>query len=213
MVHSGADAGIGYEALLLDGDPRTALLASADERNADLIVVGARGTGSHPHALHLGSVTHHLAHHTDRPLAAIPASAGSLRPTRIVVGVDGSAASARAVEWCADVAPGLHADVFAVHAELPVAEWVSHTDPTSWYQLALKDCADWVAPLRDADVPTQTLVVEHQPVTALTQTALRERAGLIVVGTRGRGGFTGLRLGSTALKVVHHTGRPVVLVP
>jgi nucleotide-binding universal stress UspA family protein len=190
-----------YQPVLLEGDPREVLLAAAADTHSDLVVVGARGTGSHPHALHLGSVTHHLVHNTTLPLAAI------------LIGVDGSPGSANAVAWCRDVAPRLGAEVIAVYAELPLAEWVPHTDPTSWYQTALKHCEEWASPLRDADIPTRSVVIQHEPVTALTEAGIRERAGLIVVGTRGTGGFPGLHLGSTALKVLHHSGLPVVLVP
>ncbi len=56
-------------------------------------------------------------------------------------------------------------------------------------------------------------MVEHEPVKAITEAGVHNRAGLVVVGTRGTGGITGLRLGSTALKVLHHSGLPVVLVP
>jgi nucleotide-binding universal stress UspA family protein len=202
-----------YQPLLLEGDPRQLLLAAADEAHADLIVIGARGTGSHPHALHLGSVAHHLVHHTTLPIAAIPASARSVWPSPIVVGVDGSAGSVAAVAWCRDVAPRLGAEVIAVYGELPLAEWVSRTDPRSWYQAAAERCESWASPLRDAGVSTRAVVVEHEPVRALTEAAIREQAGLIVVGSRGTGGFAGLRLGSTALKVLHHSGLPVVLVP
>ena len=100
-----------------------------------------------------------------------------------------------------------------MYANLPLAEWVPHTDPNSWYQTALKDCEAWTRPLRDARIRTRTIVVDHEPVTALTETGIHERAGLIVVGTRGTGGFAGLRLGSTALKVLHQSGLPVVVVP
>ncbi len=202
-----------YQALLLEGDPRELLLAAAAEAHADLVVVGARGTGSHPHALHLGSVTHHLVHHTSLPLAAIPGSARPGWPARILVGVDGSPGSAGAVAWCRDVAPGLEAEVIAVYAELHLAERVPHTDPTSWYRTALKDCEEWARPLREAQIPTRSVVIEHEPVIALAEAGIRERADLIVVGTRGTGGFSGLRLGSTALKVLHSSGLPVVLVP
>jgi nucleotide-binding universal stress UspA family protein len=56
-------------------------------------------------------------------------------------------------------------------------------------------------------------VVEGDAVVALTDTAIREQAGLLVVGSRGLGGITGLRLGATALKVLHHGQLPVVMVP
>ncbi len=202
-----------YRPVLLEGDPRHELLEGARRQQADLLVVGARGTGSHPHALHLGSVAHHLAHHTMLPLALVPASARRSSPQRILVGVDESPGSAEAVLWCREVASALGAEVIAVHAELPLAEWVPHTDPDSWYQHALEHCATWVAPLRDAGIPTEIDVVEHEPVAGLTDAGVRNQAGLLVVGTRGTGGITGLRLGSTALKVLHHSGLPVVLVP
>jgi nucleotide-binding universal stress UspA family protein len=207
------DAGVDFEGVLLEGDPRKALLHTADERDVDLVVVGARGHGSHPHTPHLGSVTHHLVHHTERPLAAIPASAQPALATRILVGVDGSDGSARAVDWCRDVAGTLHAEVLAVHGQAPPAEQVTRADRANWRQGALEECARWTEPLSEAGIPTRALVVEEEPVTALTEAGSRERAGLIVVGTRGRGGFTGLRLGSTALKVLHQGGLPVVLVP
>ncbi len=66
---------VAHRTVLLEGDPRSALLDAASELDVDLVVVGARGAGSHPHTLHLGSVTHHLVHHTNIPLAAVPPSA------------------------------------------------------------------------------------------------------------------------------------------
>lgn len=202
-----------HRAVVVEGDPRDALLATADDEDADLLVTGARGTGRHPHALHLGSVAHHLAHHTRRPLAFVPESAARPFFERILVGVDGSEGSARAVAWSREVAGALDAEVLAVHSEQPPAEWLPHSDPDSWYQWALERAEGWSAPLREAGVRTRTLVVDHPAVTGLTETALHERADLLVVGARGAGGFPGLRLGSTALRVLHHTGIPVVLVP
>lgn len=199
--------------LLLEGDARDELLGAAEHEDVDLLVVGSCGTGSHLHAGHLGSVTHHLVHYTTRPLVAVPASALSSWPKRVVVGVDGSSASARAVAWCRDAAAGLLTEVIVVHAAAPSAEPVPRSDPESWCEAALKHCNIWATPLRDAGIPTRTVVVEHEPVTALTETALDEQAGLIVVGTRGLGGVTGLRLGSTALKVLHHSAVPVALIP
>ena len=71
----------------------------------------------------------------------------------------------------------------------------------------------WATPLRDAGIPTRTLVVENEPVTALAEGALDEQAGVIVAGTRGLGGVTGLRLGSTALNLLHHSALAVALIP
>ncbi len=205
--------GARYRTAVLEGDPREVLLDAAGREDADLLIVGARGAGSHPHALHLGSVTHHVAHHTTRPLAMVPAASRRVSPPRILVGADGSPGSAQAIEWCRNVAPALDAEVVVAHAERPVAEWVAHDDPKSWYQQALQDCTEWAAPLREAGIATHVVILQEDPVKALTDAGVREQASMLVVGTRGLGGVFGLRLGSTALKVLHHSGLPVVLVP
>lgn len=56
-------------------------------------------------------------------------------------------------------------------------------------------------------------MIKDEPVDGLTDTAIGERADITVVGTRGAGGIRGLRLGSTALGILHCSGLPVVLVP
>ena len=206
-------ANVEYRSLVVEGDPRRVLLDTARSEGADVLVVGARGTGSSPHALHLGSTAHYLAHHSPLPTALIPATARRSALQRIVIGVDGSPGSAHAVAWLRDIAGPLDAEVIAVYAELSPVEWVSHTDPKSWYRRALHDCTEWTAPLRDAGITLEVRVVEHNPVTALTEAGVRAQAGLLVVGTRGAGGISGIRLGSTALKVLHHSGLPVVLIP
>ena len=58
-----------------------------------------------------------------------------------------------------------------------------------------------------------TRIVEHEAPTALLEAANDGTTDLLVVGTRGRGGFADLVLGSTALKVLHRSDIPVVLVP
>jgi nucleotide-binding universal stress UspA family protein len=61
------------------------------------------------------------------------------------------------------------------------------------------------------DVPVKQRVVMSHAVIALRQAA--ENADLLVVGTRGRGGFTGLLLGSTSRECAQHAPCPVVIVP
>lgn len=63
--------GVAPRPLLLDGSPEL-LLEAAEAEHADLLVVGNRGVGGLA-GLHLGSVAHHLTHHTVRPLAIVPA--------------------------------------------------------------------------------------------------------------------------------------------
>jgi len=197
---------------LLNGSPDT-LVDAACEMDADLVVVGSRGAGGFA-ALHIGSVAHHLAHHTRRPLAIVPEPTAGDRIETIVVGVDGSAGSAAAVRWCASFAPALQARVVAVHAFEPFVEWVPESDPKSWRRVAEWELGVRIEPLRDAHLPVEAAIVEDiHPVAAIADTAVKRSAQLIVVGTRGMGGFSNMRIGGVALQLVHHLGRPVVLVP
>jgi nucleotide-binding universal stress UspA family protein len=201
-----------HRPLLVAGSPEV-LLDVADEADADLVVVGPQVRGDVA-VLHIGSLAHHLAHHTRRPLAIIPERGAQAGFDRIVVGVDGSEGSAAAVRWCADVARALSADVLAVYAFEPIVEWVPESDPRSWRQLVEREITEWVAPLRATGVRVGTRVVKDiHAVGALADAAQQAGAGVVTVGTRGRGGFGRLRLGHVAIQLVHHTHIPVVLVP
>ncbi|HEY9558376.1 MAG TPA: universal stress protein, partial [Acidimicrobiales bacterium] len=109
-----AGSGVPHRPLLLTGPP-DALLEAAEQEDAYLVVVGPRGHGGFAR-LHIGSVAHHLAHHTTRPLAIVPAPGALDGFDRIVVGVDGSDGSTQAVRWCAEVARATGAEVVAVYA-------------------------------------------------------------------------------------------------
>jgi nucleotide-binding universal stress UspA family protein len=194
--------------------PPDVLLDAAEHEDADLVVVGPRGHGGFAR-LHIGSLAHHLAEHTTRPLAIVPAPGAVGGFDRVVVGVDGSEGSDQAVRGCADMASAARAEVIAVYAFEPLVEWVMESNPRSWRQAAERKFEDsWAAPLRQAGVAVRTRIVEnHHTVAALAGVVDEEGAGLVVVGTRGIGGFLGLRLGRVPVQLVHHTQIPVVLVP
>lgn len=204
--------GVESQTVQTEGPPES-LLEVADAEGADLIVVGNRGTGGHA-AFHVGSVAHRLAHHTARPLAIIPAPAARAHPEVVVVGVDGSPGAAAAVRWCAEAAPGLGARVVAVAADEPFLEWATTSSPKGWRQRLLHHAEEWVAPIRDAEVPV-TVVVRRDihPVAAIAETANEFAAQMIVVGTHRPGTVTDGRLGGVALQLVHRAMLPVVLVP
>jgi nucleotide-binding universal stress UspA family protein len=189
------------DSLLVDGDPNALLDAAA--RDADLLVVGTRGAGGFAH-LHLGSVAHHFAHHAQLPLAIVPTSAADHDVRRIVVGVDGSAGSAAAVAFCAALAPVLAAPVVAVFADEPFVEWIS----------AEAQVRRWVSPIEDNGVAVAIEVDRGiHPIAALSRAIEAEPDTLAVVGTRGLGGISGMRLGRIPIQLVHHTGAAVVMVP
>jgi nucleotide-binding universal stress UspA family protein len=164
--------------------------------------------------LHLGSLAHHLAHHTSGPLAIIPVAGAANDVDRIVLGVDGSPGSAAATAWCADVAAALRASVLAVCAVDPRPPRRGMADDR-WRAVAQAAISeDWISPLRAAGVDVRTTVTDGtHPLDALTAAAAQDGAGLVVVGTRGLSDVGGVRLGRLPLQLVHHTRLPVVLVP
>ncbi len=197
---------------LLDGDVPDALLDAARRHDAGLLVVGGRGAGGFTH-LHVGSAAHHLAHHTTVPLAIVPRS-GAGPVEHIVIGVDGSPGSLAAVELCAELADRLGVAATAVYAYEPFAEWVPANDPRSWHHRAEDELRGWTAPIDKAGAELE-LVVDRDvhPVAAIERLMAAHPGSIAMVGTRGVGGFSGLRLGRVPLQLVHHTGSAVVLVP
>lgn len=138
--------------------------------------------------------------------------------TKIVVGVDGSEPSARAVEWCAKYAEGLGAEVVAVHViEIPVyaAPMLPLPTLTAEGREEIRDLTarEWCAALTKANVPHRVLLLDGTPAEALMRAADAEKADLVVTGTRGRGGFAELLLGSTSHSLSHHLDRPLLIVP
>ena len=191
--------------------PPGALLEVADDENADVLVVGPRGHGAFA-ALHFGSVAHHLAHHTTRPLVIVPLRGAAAPLDRIVLGVDGSSGGQALVRWCARLAAGLDAEVFAVFARDPRAVWPLESSAARTFMKKLG--GNWATPLHDAGVEVHPMITEGlPPVSALSTVAKDEDAGLFVVGARGTGRRLGMRRGRIPVQLVHHAQIPVAIVP
>ncbi len=135
---------------------------------------------------------------------------------RIVVGVDGSEGAADALRWAAEEARLRGATLDVVYAwAFPYLSEVSTVAVLNVdYE---KEAAELLAGVvrdtlgDDPAVPVEQVAVQDAPAHALTTRA--EGADLLVVGSRGRGGFTGLLLGSVSQQVAHHAPCPVVIVP
>lgn len=185
-------------------------------QEADLLVIG---TPSHHHGVGrlLGTTTGHLVSHARCSLAVVPELVTQeLDP--VLVGVD-DAASAKAVLAAAFGEAELRGvGVHALHA----FEWPVSLGPD-----------DWVTPLYTGDslreaeelllaealegakgdfpaVPVRSTVVNASAPEALLKHA--HSSSLLVVGSRGRGGFTGMLLGSVARSVAFHAACPTLLV-
>jgi nucleotide-binding universal stress UspA family protein len=139
---------------------------------------------------------------------------------RIVVGVDGSPPSLGALRWALDEAALRGAAVDAVHVwHYPIGSYVPGMVPAPAFvgedlerdaRAVLDHAVDSVLPDHPGAAALGRRVVEGAAVEELVRAA--EGADLLVVGSRGHGGFTGLLLGSVAQQVAQHAPCPVVIV-
>ena len=136
----------------------------------------------------------------------------------VAVGVDGSDRSVPALEWAAKEAAAHGHTLRVVTAwSVPVTALSPGGLPAPYPidELESDARAAQDAVIAKADMP-EGLTIEHHiveggPGAALLQAA--ESADLLVIGSRGHGGFTGLLLGSVGQQVTGHSACPVVVVP
>jgi nucleotide-binding universal stress UspA family protein len=138
----------------------------------------------------------------------------------IVLGVDGSAGSFAAVDWCAEHAPLLDARVVAAYVLAPLVFMVPPTlaakpdfDESAMRARLRAQLEAWCTPLRDTGVPCELLLMDGIVADTLMKLASDVDADLVVVGRRGGGGFSELVLGSVPHALSHHCRIPVVIVP
>jgi nucleotide-binding universal stress UspA family protein len=139
---------------------------------------------------------------------------------KIVVGVDGSEHSLRAVAWCAKYAEALSAEVIAVHAvQLPVYPSTVGFIPMPVFLPADRDQLEkaleetWCKALAEAKIPFRSTLIEGYPADVIRQVANAEDADLVVVGRRGLGGFSEFVLGSTSHHLSHQMMHARACVP
>lgn len=137
---------------------------------------------------------------------------------RILIGVDGSDDSRRALEWAVELAGPLGAEVVAVHALglLEQLEPDGEPVPTASHRAEIVRVfeQEWCAPLDSAaGVCSRRLVEDGPPAMVLLRVAEQDDVDLVVVGSRGIGGFDELLLGSTSTQVMQHAPVPVTVIP
>jgi nucleotide-binding universal stress UspA family protein len=212
------------------GHPGRALVEAADAEDAAMIVVGHRGNSRVK--MMLGSTANYVLHHTTRPVVIVRGEAVDdehveVRPPRsVVVGVDDhdldldqpegqENPSVRALRWALGL-PGVER-VKVVHAWfLPALAIGVHAEVAA--ELDEMDAAaqgriDHV--LAAAGGPPPGVTLTSEPVRGTPGFALIEEsreADLVVLGSRGRGGFKELLLGSTTAEVAAHSHSPVAVV-
>lgn len=226
---------IDVSASVENGDASGVLLEMSE--TAELLVVGTRGRGGFVGRL-LGSVSGALPAHAKCPTVTVPlicadrlgettqdkhikaeqAKAG-YGPVEnvVVVGVDGSEQARVAVLEAAAQAERLAAPlrvICAVPQYSGSLAWVpAPMDREALFadiQIQLKAGVAWLQS-HFPRLVIETRLLDGSPVDVLVEAS--RHVELVVVGTRGRGGFTGMLLGSTSDGVLHHAKSPVMVVP
>ena len=195
-----------------DGYASQALVDAS--RTAALLVVGAMGHGVLSRAS-VGAVAMQVVTHARCPVLVVGHEGASPAGLdRVVVGVDGSKPSLRALAVAFDEAVITGGPLQVVQAWEPrSANDPTLTSDSSWsaYERDLERTIDAALAGRRAehpDVKVEYEVVQAEPVRALVE---RSRdAALVVVGSRGSGGFPGLHVGSTALRLMGRSHSPIL---
>jgi len=203
--------------MLLEGRPGESIVSEG--RDADAIVIGHRGTSRV--SMMLGSTANYVLHHATRPVIVVHGDGGSA--TRwVVVGVDdhglddgGDNHAVRALRWAYAV-PGVER-IEVLHA------W--SLQPTAYDFFGTVQLYERDVEAATAGVVDRVVDIAGPPPAGveLVRRVVRESAGralleassgadLVVVGSRGRGGFTGLLLGSTSGEVAAHCAVPVAVI-
>jgi nucleotide-binding universal stress UspA family protein len=190
-------------------------------KDSRLLVVGAHEHHGPITDVILGSNARYVLHHATTTVAVIPPPVEpdlDRNPTRIAVGVDGSAPAARALEWAATEAQRWDAELDVIHCwdypYVPLGASAFETQERirldAVHELdAIVDALSVARPDLEA-VRLERHVVNGSPSGVLLDAAAR--SDMLVVGTRGRGGFRTLLVGSAAQHVAQHSPCPVVVV-
>ena len=199
---------------LMRGSTVQQLLTASD--GARLCAVGSRGH-SKVGGIWLGSVSQHLARHATCPVAVVR-PVQNPQAQQILVGVDGSGHSEAALQFACERASLTGDSVLAVYG---YRHWSrqdgglggSPTDrDTAVVESADRMLAESVSALK-ADYPEVALrTVARLGGAGAALEQLSTEASLVVVGSRGRGAFEGMLLGSVSQEALHRAACPVVVV-
>jgi nucleotide-binding universal stress UspA family protein len=141
-------------------------------------------------------------------------SNGETAPGRIVVGVDRSESAQRALRWAIDEARRREATLEVVHAwrRIPISDYlVNEPEPGGSARFAQAVLDQAVDAEDTTGVTVERKLVPGTGAYALIHEA--KGAAMLVMGSRGRGGFSGLLLGSVTQQAAHHAPCPVVIIP
>jgi nucleotide-binding universal stress UspA family protein len=208
---------------VVEGDPRTEIVASARDWGADLVVVGARGLGGIARFF-LGSVSLAVARYAPCPVLVCKGTPRDVHA--VTVALDGSDHARRALDWLVATLPpppGLRMRLLGVTepqhypASAPgilgttLRAAVAAVDGERRAMLEAQ-LATMARSVRVQIPAIETAVVSGTPADAIVRDLERCGTDLVVLGARGAGAATRLLLGSVSEGVLHHATCPVLIV-
>jgi len=209
-----AAPGVEVTGEVITGSAAQVLIAASAE--ASMAVVGDRGLGAFTGLL-AGSVAVHAAAHATCPVMIVRGEVDPGAP--VLLATDGSPAADPAVGFAFEEAALRGATLVALHVwRHPMPSGPGDMQPLVYDEAIAREdeervLAEALAGWRDKfpDVVVRKVVVHgHIRRTVIDAT---QDAQLVVLGSRGHGGFTGLLLGSVSQAALHHSACPVVIVP
>lgn len=190
------EPGIEIEGTRVDGFPSPVLLRAS--RDADLVVIGSRGLGIALGAL-VGSTGLDLAANAHCPVVVVRPDLAA-EGDHVVVGYDGSSAASLALDFGLD---------FARRHQLRLRVVAAQPVQTEQHRVTREELDNDIR--RAGGQDAELIHIEGHPAEQLLRLAADAR--LIVLGSRGRGGFAGMLLGSVSQTVLHHAACPVAVIP
>ncbi len=179
--------------------------------HAQMVVLGSHGMTPLGRFL-LGSVSNSAVHHAHCPVAVIHDNTGDEKGP-VLVGVDGSPASDGAVRFAFDEASRRGVDLVALHAWSDVAVLpILGMDWREYETQGAEILAERLAGYQQdyPDVKVQRRLVCDKPARWLIEES--RHAQLVIVGSRGRGGFPGMLLGSVSSALAQSAQAPLIVV-
>lgn len=213
------DQGVSAATLIVTGDPSSVFVELS--RNYKLIVIGNRGKGGLAERL-LGTTSSSLPAYAYCPIVVVPYTDddGNLMHLNnqirsVAVGSDESKWGLKALQIAAGFADswGAELNVMSAVPNISGLTGTGSAEEQSVMESYMDDLNTRIAPLLKTypNLQVTKSVVPGSAVEALTQAS--KTHDVVVVGSRGRGGFTGLLLGSTSQGLLQHAVSPVYVVP
>jgi nucleotide-binding universal stress UspA family protein len=217
LAEAAKEAGdLPVETVLVEASHVVTLVKESED--AAVIVLGSRGLGGFS-GLVVGSTAVQLTGRARCPVVVVRDEHPDEHPDGpVVVGVDGTPVGEPAIAYAFAQASACGAELVAVHAWSDLILDAAYTGNAAAIDfgplqqrseaLLAERLAGWQEKYPDVHVTRE--VVRDRPARALLERG--KRARLLVVGTRGRGGFRGLLLGSTSQHLLHHAACPVAVI-